>query len=316
VRDFTVTQSESKSEADYRAGFVAIVGRPNTGKSTLTNALVGHKVAITSKHPNTTRNAIRGIVTTADFQMILVDTPGLHKPKTLLGTQLNAVVAENIDGVDAVLLCLPADEDLGSGDEFIARQISSQRSVFIALTKTDRVDKEKLMPKLQAISEMIERTGLRVKEIVPVSASHMEQVGLLQQLLADSLPVSPPLYPDDITTDQASEFMICELIREAAIADLYQEVPHSVVVTIDEMNQREGKEFFDIYATIHVERDSQKAIIIGPGGSRLKEIGIQARRGVENFLGAKAYLALHVKITKNWQQDPKALNRLGFNPQK
>lgn len=311
-----MTQSAQGSSNDYRAGFVAIVGRPNTGKSTLTNALVGQKVAITSKHPNTTRNAIRGIVTTPEFQMVLVDTPGLHKPKTLLGTQLNAVVAENLDGVDAVLLCLPVDEDLGSGDEFIARQIATQRSVFIALTKTDRVGKEKLMPKLQAIGEMVERAGLRVREFVPVSASHMDQVDLLKRLLAGALPISPALYPEDMTTDQASEFMICELIREAAIADLYQEVPHSVVVTIDEMSQREGKDFFDIYATIHVERDSQKAIIIGPGGSRLKEIGIQARRGVENFLGGKAYLALHVKITKNWQHDPKALNRLGFNPEK
>ncbi len=298
--------------AEHKAGFVAIIGRPNVGKSTLVNALVGRKIVITSKHPNTTRNPIRGIISKPDFQMIVVDTPGIHKPKTLLGTRLNNMVTENLESVDAVLICIPADEEIGQGDEFIARQVLKQRRVYIAVTKVDRVKSEDLMQQLIAVSEFANRVGLKVEEIVPISAKELEQTDLLLGLLAKALPVSPSLYPEDITTDQASELTITELIREAAIEDLYEEVPHSVVVTIDEMSKREGKEFYDIHATLHVERDSQKSIIIGPQGSRLKAIGIRARGSVETFLDAKIYLGLHVKVSKEWQRDAKALTKLGF----
>ena len=300
------------NQESHRAGFVAVIGRPNTGKSTLVNALVGQKIVITSKHPNTTRNPIRGIISRPEFQMIVVDTPGIHKPKTLLGTRLNAMVAENLESVDAVLICLPVDEAIGLGDEFIAKQVINQRRVFIAVTKIDRVKPEELMAHLAAVSVFTQRLGLKVEEIIPVSAKALDQTELLLQLLAKQLPVSPSLYPEDVTTDQAQELMITELIRESAIADLYEELPHSVMVTIDEMSKREGKEFYDIHATIHVERDSQKSIIIGPQGSRLKAVGIKSRSSIENLLGAKIFLGLHVKISKEWPRDPKALARLGF----
>jgi GTP-binding protein Era len=300
------------TQSEHRAGFVAIIGRPNTGKSTLVNALVGQKIVITSHHPNTTRNPIRGIISRPEFQMIVVDTPGLHKPKTLLGTRLNSMVAENIESVDAVLICLPADEVIGLGDEFIAKQVLQQKHVYIAVTKIDKVKPEQLMNHLLEVSQFSEKLGLKYREIIPVSAKGLDQTELLLQLLAKALPISPSLYPEDITTDQAQELMITELIREVAIADLYEELPHSVMITIDEMSQRPGQNFYDIHATIHVERDSQKSIIIGPQGSRLKAIGIKSRQGIESLLAAKIFLGLHVKISKEWQRDPKALARLGF----
>jgi GTP-binding protein Era len=297
---------------EHKAGFVAIIGRPNVGKSTLVNALVGKKIVITSHHPNTTRNPIRGIISRLDFQMIVVDTPGVHKPKTLLGSRLNEMVTQNLESVDAVVICIPADEAIGFGDEFIAKAVAKQRNVFIAVTKIDRVKKEELMVQLSAVNDFAARVGIEVAEIVPISAKNEEQTELLLELLASKLPDSPSLYPEDIDTDQATELTITELIREAAIEELYEEVPHSVVITVDEMSKREGKEFYDIHVTLHVERDSQKSIIIGPQGSRLKAIGMRARGSVENFLGAKCYLGIHVKVSKEWQKDAKALKKLGF----
>ena len=298
--------------AEHKAGFVAIIGRPNVGKSTLVNALVGKKIVITSHHPNTTRNPIRGIISRPEFQMIVVDTPGVHKPKTLLGSRLNEMVTENLESVDAVVICIPSDEEIGHGDEFIARAVAKQRNVFIAVTKVDRVKKEELMVQLSAVNDFAAKVGLQIAEIVPISAKLEEQTELLLDLLSSKLPISPSLYPEDISTDQAVELTITELIREAAIEELYEEVPHSVVITVDEMSKREGKDFYDIHVTLHVERDSQKSIIIGPQGSRLKAIGMRARGSVENFLGAKCYLGIHVKVSKEWQRDAKALKKLGF----
>jgi len=298
--------------SDFKAGFVAIVGRPNTGKSTLVNALVGTKIVITSHHPNTTRNPIRGIINKENFQMIVVDTPGMHKPKNALGNRLNSMVSENIDSTDAVVICMPANEDIGAGDEYIAKQIRGQVPIFLVVTKVDTVSKSDLAAKLVKVSEFTERINLSRAEIVPISAKNLDQTDLLLDLLSKKLPDSPALYPTDITTDQAEELMFADLIREAAIEELYEELPHSVMVTIDEMSERNGGKIFDINATLHVERDSQKGIIIGPQGSKLKAIGTLARKSIENLVGMQVFLQIHVKVSKEWQKDPKLLARLGF----
>jgi GTP-binding protein Era len=298
--------------SDFKAGFVAIVGRPNTGKSTLVNALVGTKIVITSHHPNTTRNPIRGIINKENFQMIVVDTPGMHKPKNALGNRLNTMVNENIASTDAVVICMPANEDIGAGDEYIAKQIKSHMPVFLVVTKVDTVSKSDLAAKLVLVTEFTDRLKLSRAEIVPISAKNLEQTDLLLDLLSKKLPSSPALYPIDITSDQAEELMFADLIREAAIEELYEELPHSVMVTIDEMAERDGGKIFDINATLHVERDSQKGIIIGPQGSKLKAIGTLARKSIENLVGMQVFLQIHVKVSKEWQKDPKLLARLGF----
>lgn len=299
----------------FRSGFVAIVGRPNVGKSTLINALVGSKIAITSHHPNTTRLAIRGIVHRPDYQAVLVDTPGVHKPKTLLGHRLNQVVDQSMDSVDIVLMCIPADETSGAGDVFIAQEIAkhSKAKKFAVITKTDLISKEKLAARLLGIMELAK--GFTWDEIIPVSAAIHDQVDLLNELIGKNLPQGPAYYPEGTNSDQAIEALICELIREAALQDVRQELPHSIVVTIDEFGEREEKgsrPFYDIHATVHVERDSQRAILLGHQGSRLKEIGIRARADIERTLGAKIFLGLHIKVSKEWQKDPKLLERLGF----
>lgn len=301
--------------SDFRSGFVAIVGRPNVGKSTLINALVGSKIAITSHHPNTTRLAIRGIVHRPDYQAVLVDTPGVHKPKTLLGHRLNQVVDQSMDSVDIVLMCIPADETSGAGDVFIAQEIAkhSKAKKFAVITKTDLISKEKLAARLLGIMELAK--GFTWDEIIPVSAAIHDQVDLLNELIGKNLPQGPAYYPEGTNSDQAIEALICELIREAALQDVRQELPHSIVVTIDEFGEREEKgsrPFYDIHATVHVERDSQRAILLGHQGSKLKEIGIRARADIERTLNAKIFLGLHIKVSKEWQKDPKLLERLGF----
>ncbi|ASY24009.1 GTPase [Candidatus Nanopelagicus abundans] len=298
--------------SDFKAGFIAIVGRPNTGKSTLVNALVGTKIVITSHHPNTTRNPIRGIINQDSFQMIVVDTPGMHKPKTALGTRLNSMVNENINSTDAVVLCLPANEDIGAGDEYIAKQIKGRQEVFLVVTKVDTVSKSELAAKLVLVTEFAQKVGQEKAEIIPISAKNLEQTDLLLDLLAKKLPISPALYPTDINTDQVQELMFADLIREAAIEELYEELPHSVMVIIEEMGERDNGKIFDISATLHVERDSQKGIIIGPQGTKLKAIGSTARKSIENIVGLQVFLQIHVKVSKEWQKDPKLLAKLGF----
>lgn len=291
-----------------KSGFVAIVGRPNTGKSTLINALVGQKVAITSHHPNTTRHAIRGIVNGPDFQAVLVDTPGMHKPRTLLGRRLNEVVTESLESVDIVIMTFPANEKTGAGDEHILNIVKNSRAKKIAVvTKIDTVAKETLPVRLMEVSGLADWT-----EIIPVSAVKALQVDVLSTLLSKHLPEGPQLYPDDHKSDQTLEKLICEHIREAAIKGVRQELPHSITVTIDEMSKREGKELTDIHATIHIERDSQRGILLGHKGETLKEIGMTARKDIEALIGGKCFLGLHIKVSKEWQKDPKLLERLGF----
>jgi len=301
--------------SDFRSGFVAIVGRPNVGKSTLINALVGSKIAITSHHPNTTRSAIRGIVHGDNFQAVLVDTPGVHKPKTLLGHRLNAVVDQSMDSVDVVILCIPADETSGAGDVYIAQEIAKhpRAKKFAVITKTDLLSKEKLALRLTGIMELAQ--GFTWDEIIPVSAAIHDQIDLLNSLIGAALPAGPAYYPEGTTSDQAIEQLICEFIREAALQDVREELPHSIVVTIDEFGEREEKgsrPFYDVHATIHVERDTQRAILLGHQGTRLREIGIRARADIERALVAKIFLGLHIKVSKEWQRDARMLDKLGF----
>ena len=291
-----------------KSGFVAIVGRPNTGKSTLINSMVGQKVAITSHHPNTTRHAIRGIVNGADYQAVLVDTPGMHKPRTLLGARLNEVVTESLEDVDLVIMTFPANEKIGAGDEHILQILKDLRATKIAvITKIDTVSKENLPPRLLEVGALADWA-----EIIPVSAVKGIQIDLLSNLLSKHLPEGPKLYPEDQKSDQSLEKLICEHIREAAIQGVREELPHSITVTIDEMSKRSNKDFYDIHATIHVERDSQRGILLGHKGEILKNIGTKARAEIEALIGTKCFLGLHIRVSKEWQRDPKLLERLGF----
>jgi GTP-binding protein Era len=301
---------------EFRSGFVCLVGRPNTGKSTLTNALVGSKVAITSSRPQTTRHKIRGIVHREDFQIILVDTPGLHRPRTLLGKRLNDLVRDTYAEVDAIGLCIPADEAIGPGDRWIVEQIRSvapTTTLVAVVTKIDKVTKDKLAAQLAAVGELVGVADGRQTEIVPVSAVTGEQIDVLIGVLAAALPPGPAYYPDGELTDEPEEVLMAEFIREAALEGARDELPHSLAVVIDEVNPREGRDdLVDVHAVLYVERDSQKGIVIGKGGARLREVGIAARGQIEKLLGTKVYLDLRVKVAKNWQRDPKQLGRLGF----
>jgi GTP-binding protein Era len=297
---------------EFRSGFVCLIGRPNTGKSTLTNALVGTKVAITSTRPQTTRHTIRGIVHRENFQMILVDTPGLHRPRTLLGKRLNDLVRDTYAEVDVIGLCIPVDEAIGPGDRWIVdqvRAIAPKATLVVIVTKIDTVPKDRVAAQLVAVSELAGNSA----EIVPVSAITGEQVDVLTEVLAAALPAGPAYYPDGELTDEPEEVLIAELIREAALEGVRDELPHSLAVMIDEVNPREGRDdLVDVHAVLYVERDSQKGIVIGKGGARLREVGTAARGQIEKLLGTKIYLDLRVKVAKNWQSDPKQLGRLGF----
>jgi len=297
---------------EFRSGFVCFVGRPNTGKSTLTNALVGQKVAITSNRPQTTRHTIRGIVHREDFQIILVDTPGLHRPRTLLGQRLNDLVKDTYSEVDVIGMCIPADEAIGPGDRWIHQQIRAvaPRTTLIGIvTKIDKVPKDRVAAQLVAVSELMGPDA----EIVPVSATSGEQLDVLTNVLVSQLPPGPAYYPDGELTDEPEEVLMAELIREAALEGVRDELPHSLAVVIDEVSQREDRDdLIDVHAILYVERDSQKGIVIGKGGARLREVGTAARKQIEKLLGTKVYLDLRVKIAKNWQRDPKQMGKLGF----
>ena len=298
----------AESAASHRAGFVSFVGRPNVGKSTLTNALVGEKIAITSPKPQTTRRAIRGIVHRPDGQLIIVDTPGIHRPRTLLGERLNALVEATLGDVDVIGFCVPADEKLGPGDRFINERLDDfPRAKKVAiLTKVDEATNSEIIDQLTRIGELREWDA-----VVPISSVTRDQLDVLSDVLLELMPVSPPLYEAEQITDENEEDRIAELIREAALDGMRDELPHSLAATVDDREEREDG-LLALYASLYVERDSQKGIVIGKGGSQLRDIGERARHEIEALLGRRIYLSLRVKLLKEWQRDPKALGRLGF----
>ena len=316
----TVTEGHSSDPVDqFRSGFACFVGRPNAGKSTLTNALVGQKIVIESSKPQTTRHAVRGIVRRPDAQLVIIDTPGLHKPRTLLGQRLNDVVRATWSEVDVVGVCLPADQRIGPGDRYLVSELAAlpktPQLVAIA-TKSDLVPSQRMAEHLVSIADLENALKINWADIVPVSATQHFQLDVLSEALIGLLPGGQPLYPDGEITDEPEETLVAELIREAALEEVTDELPHSITVTVDEMGLRDGrpanKPLLDIYASMIVERDSQKGIVIGHRGSRLRQIGAAARQQIETLLGTPVYLDLRVKVLKEWQRNPKHLNRLGF----
>jgi GTPase len=294
----------------YRSGFACFAGRPNVGKSTLMNALVGTKVAITSSRPQTTRRAIRGIVHRPDAELVIVDTPGLHRPRTLLGERLDSLVRSTLTEVDVIGFCVPASERIGPGDKYLAGELAglAKTPVVAVVTKTDQASREQTAAQLAAVAELGD-----LADVVPVSAVSGFQLDVLADVLISHLPEGQPLYPDGTETDEPEQVLVAELIREAILEGVREELPHSIAVVVDEMAAREGRDdLIDVHAVMYVERPSQKAIVIGAKGTRLKEVGSRARQQIEALLGTKIYLDLRIKVAKDWQRDPKQLRRLGF----
>jgi len=304
--------------SEFRSGFACIVGRPNVGKSTLTNQLVGQKISIISKQPQTTRHAIRGIVHNEKGQIVLVDTPGIHKPKTLLGSKLNELVKQTWSEVDVIIFCIPADQKIGPGDKFIAQEIMkySKKPKIGVLTKIDSVKQNVIAERLVELDKLAKELKFEWEEIIPISSQTGENLDNLIGLIIKYLPEGPELYPQEVITDESIETMISEYIREAALEDLREELPHSLAVVVQKIETDEDrpadKPLMKIYAEIYVERDSQKGIIIGNKGSKLKEIGSTSRKQIENLVGMKVYLDLQVKVALNWQTDQNQLTKLGF----
>jgi len=303
-------QSAESGSGEGRSGFVTFVGRPNVGKSTLTNALVGEKVAITSDKPQTTRRAIRGILNRPAGQLVIVDTPGLHKPRTLLGERLNYLVEQVLGDVDVIGFCVPATEKVGPGDRRIAESLSGYRRAkkVAIVTKTDAATREQITERLLEVDALREDWDA----VIPLSALAADQLDVLTDELLGLMPVGPQLYPDGVVTDESNEDRIAEIIREAALEGVRDELPHSIAVVVQDIAKRENSDLTDIWADLVVERDSQKAIIIGHKGSRLASVGARARAGIEPLIGSRVYLSLHVRVAKEWQRDPKQLGRLGF----
>ncbi len=303
---------------DFRSGFACIVGRPNVGKSTLLNAMIGSHLAITSNRPQTTRHAIRGVLHRDNGQLVVIDTPGLHKPRTLLGKRLNDLVRATWGQVDILVQCFPADQKVGPGDRLIAKEsAAAHRGARIAVvTKTDLVSSDTVAQRLIEVQQLGTDMGRQWDDIVPVSATEDDQVDVLTEVLIDALPVGPPLYPEGQVTEEPERILIAELIRETALAGMTDELPHSIAVVVEDLQMRpdrpEEDPLMDVTAFLFVERDSQKAIVIGAKGAGIRRIGTESRRRIEELLGTRVFLDLRVKIAKDWQRDPKQMNRLGF----
>jgi GTPase len=308
-RDVSTPAAQEES-GEFRSGFACFAGRPNVGKSTLMNALVGTKVAITSSRPQTTRRAIRGVVHRPDAQLVIIDTPGLHRPRTLLGERLDSLARSTLTEVDVIGFCLPAAERIGPGDRYLAAELASigKTPVVAIVTKTDEAARPQVAAQLAAVGALGEWA-----DVVPVSAVTGFQLDVLADVLVSHLPPGRPLYPAGDLTDEPEQILVAELIREAILEGVTDELPHSIAVVVEEMGPRAGRDdLVDVHAIMYVERPSQKAIVLGARGSRLKEVGTVARRQIEALLGSRVYLDLRVKIAKDWQRDPGQLRRLGF----
>jgi GTP-binding protein Era len=297
----------TESSGDFRAGFVAVVGRPNTGKSTLVNALVGDKVAITSEVAQTTRSAVRGVMNGDGVQVVLIDTPGYHKPRTLLGERLNEVVRAAWSDVDLALFVVDGAAGIGRGDERVARDLALARSpIYCVVNKVDVMPKERVLEALAKASELGE-----FEEFIPTSALTGEGIDVLHSLLSVAMPPGPMYYPPGTTTDQPPPAFVAELVREKLLRRTREEIPHSVAVATEDFEEREDG-LIEIRATVFVERDSQKGIVVGKGGTLIKAVGIAAREEIETLFGRKVFLELRVRVEKDWQRRAHALQRLGF----
>ena len=294
---------------EFRSGFVTLVGRPNAGKSTLINAVVGHKVAITSNTVQTTRHRFRAIVTRDNMQIIMVDTPGLHKPHDALGEELNTSAIKALEDVDVVAFLIDLSKPVGRGEEWVAAQVKEARAPhkILVLTKADLVDEETINAQLAAAREL----GDWDDEIILSAEADFNVEGFVQAV-AHALPTGPKWFPDDMDTDQPFEVLVAEFIREKILRSFRDEVPHAIGVVADNIEYERKKDMYRIYAMVYVERDSQKGIIIGKGGSAIKKIGIEARQDLEQLLGCKVFLDLQVKVKKNWRRDLNQIRRFGY----
>ncbi len=303
----TVDQTTIDPES-FRSGFVTLIGRPSSGKSTLLNALMGKKLAIASPTAQTTRHRFRAVHTTNEYQMVIVDTPGVHKPHDALGEELNTTALKSLDGIDVAAFLLDAHEPLGSGDKWVINELSAAPvPKILVISKTDLVDSEELEAQRTKAAELIDWD-----EIVELSSVTGEGLGAFVDAVVSHLPVGPLWFPADMETDQPLEVIVAEFIREKILLNAYDEVPHAVGVVVDDMSYNRRKNLDRIYATVYVERESQKGIIIGKGGAALKEVGTQARHDLETLLGHKVFLDLHVKVRKNWRRDLNQIRRFGY----
>jgi GTP-binding protein Era len=295
---------------EFYSGFVTLIGRPNVGKSTLMNQLVGEKIAIMSNKPQTTRNRIQSILTKENHQIVFIDTPGIHKPKHKLGQYMVKAAETTLNEVDVVLMLVESTVKLGQGDRYIIDQLEKVKTpVFLVINKIDTIEKEKLLEIITSYKDLYD-----FKEIIPISAFTGENVDHLLDIIRQKLPEGPQYFPGDMITDQPERQLVAELIREKALQLLQQEIPHGIAVEIDTMKKREGQDMVDIQATIVCERDTHKAIIIGKQGKMLKQIGSRARHDIERLLGSKVFLEVWVKVKKNWRDNDYLLKNFGFDP--
>lgn len=304
----SATLNRNSEEKDFHSGFITFIGRPNAGKSTLLNYLVGRKIAITSSTAQTTRHRLTGVVTTDDYQMVIVDTPGLHKPHDALGAELNESALQALDGVDVVAFLLDATQPAGSGDRWVAEHAARAKGAKVAvINKEDLADEASIQAQVDAI-----RDWLSWDEIVVVSAKTGRSVDALSACFASLLPIGPYWFPADMDTDQPEEVMVAEFIREKILRSYRDEVPHAIGVAVEEMEYIKKKDLMRIFAYIYVEQESQKGIIIGKGGQALKRVATEARRDLEQLLGCKVFLDVRVKVKKNWRRDINQIRRFGY----